>query len=406
MDPAWLLLLLPAAALSGWFAATKKEHVVKSQTDRLPDAYFKGLSFLLNEEPDKALQVFLEVVEIDKETIEMHTALGSLFRRRGEVERATRIHQNLVARSDLDQGLRTMALFELAQDYFKAGLFDRAENLFQELTQMEDYRESAYRFLLQIYDQEKEWSNAIVVAEDLQRVSGQNISITIAQYHCELAEKAITEGDMDKAQRYLRFSFRNDPHCVRATSQSGRVASMLGNHTNAIAIWRGLEHWSPANLGEVVGHIGNSYEELGDMVSFQYFLESALDKAPDPRIISTLVDLVSRNQGEDKGQALLVELVRKHPNLDSLFQLIQSRAGNEESDADLSIVASLISQVVDKEREYNCRQCGFSTHSIHWQCPGCKGWATVQKKSIQRLAGHHSDKFLDSSSSQRLSFAS
>ena len=387
MDPAWLLLLLPTAAMSGWFAATKKDFAKKSKPERLPDAYFKGLSFLLNEEPDKALQVFMQVVEVDKETVEMHTALGSLFRRRGEVERATRIHQNLVARSDLDQELRTMALFELAQDYFKAGLFDRAENLFQELNQVKEYKDSACRFLLQIYDQEKEWSNAIIVAEELQRVSNQNLAIPIAQYHCEMAEKSITEGDLEKTQRHLRFAFRNDPRCVRATIQSGRVASMLGNHANAIAIWRGLEHWSPSSLGEVVGHIGNSYEMLEDMGAYREFLEEALEKVPDPRIISTLVGLVSREKGEMAGQALLLKLVRKDPNLESLFQLIGSRTQEEEPNDDLSIVASLISQVVEKEREYHCRQCGFSSHSIHWQCPGCKGWATVQKKLVHRASG-------------------
>ena len=155
MDPVWLLLLLPLAAAGGWLMATHdKTSPVKSQG--VPDAYFKGLSFLLNEQPDKALKVFLEVAEVDDETIEMHMALGNLFRRRGEIEKATRIHQNLVARSDLEDSLRSMALFELAQDYFKAGLFGTAEDLFRELHLLTEYKEQAGRFLLQIYDQEKE----------------------------------------------------------------------------------------------------------------------------------------------------------------------------------------------------------------------------------------------------------
>ncbi len=388
MDPAWLLLLLPTAAISGWFAAQRKPDEVnsgstKGGSTKLPEAYFKGLSFLLNEQPDKALRVFLQVVEVDKETVEVHTALGNLFRRRGEIERATRIHQSLVARTDLDQSLRTMALFELAQDYFKAGLFDRAENLFQELIQIEEYRESAGRFLLQIYDQEKEWLNAISIAEELQRISNQDHSVTIAQYNCELAEKAITEGNMDQAGKYLRLAFKSNSHCVRAVIQSGRVSSMLGNHTNAISIWRGLEHWAPEALGEVVSHIANSYDALNDQKSFRSFLEGALEKNPDPRIIATLVDLVKKNSGEIEGQALFLRLVRKYPNLESLCQLLgarkQENPGSESSN-DLSIVASLISQVVQKEREYHCRQCGFNGRSIQWQCPGCKGWGTVQKR--------------------------
>ena len=202
MDPVWLLLLLPLAAAGGWFMAMH-EHTRAPRPDKLPDAYFKGLSFLLNEEPDKALKVFLDVVEVDQETLEMHLALGNLFRRRGEIERATRIHQNLVARTDLDDNLRFLALFELAQDYFKAGLFDRAENLFMELREAPEYAQQAGRFLLQIYDQEKEWQKAINTALMLQSKSDTDYSRTLAHFHCELAEIALAEGQFLAADGHL-----------------------------------------------------------------------------------------------------------------------------------------------------------------------------------------------------------
>ena len=212
MDPVWLLLLLPLAAAGGWLmAAHDKSSSAKFQS--VPDAYFKGLSFLLNEQPDKALKVFLEVAEVDDETIEMHMALGNLFRRRGEIEKATQIHQNLVARSDLDDSLRSMALFELAQDYFKAGLFDRAEDLFRELHLLTEYKEQASRFLLQIYDQEKEWLLAINVAEELNRVSDYDYSETIAQFYCELAEISIGEGNNSDAENYIGAAFQHNPRC-------------------------------------------------------------------------------------------------------------------------------------------------------------------------------------------------
>jgi lipopolysaccharide biosynthesis regulator YciM len=231
MDPVWLLLLLPLAAAGGWLMAVYDNSSVQKSQD-LPEAYFKGLSFLLNEQPDKALQVFLEVVEVDQETVEMHMALGNLFRRRGEIERATRIHQNLVARSDLEDSLRSLALFELAQDYFKAGLFDRAENLFQELQQVVEYREQACKFLLQIYDQEKEWQNAISTATNLNRFSEHDYSQTIAHYYCELAEVAIAEGNNQVAENHIESAFKFDTRCIRAVIQSGRIAAMRGNHTN------------------------------------------------------------------------------------------------------------------------------------------------------------------------------
>ena len=218
MDPLWLLLLLPLAAASGWVTA-KRERARPPRRRDLPEAYFKGLSLLLNEQPDKALQVFMEATEMDGETVEMHLALGNLYRRRGEIERATQIHRNLANRAGLDDELRQLALFELAQDYFKAGLFDRAETLFQDLREAPEHRESACRFLLQIYDQEKEWCDAIAVAEDLARISGEDWSESQAQYCCELVERSLADGKHAPAERQLEAAFQYDPHCVRAVIQ-------------------------------------------------------------------------------------------------------------------------------------------------------------------------------------------
>ena len=370
----------------------------KVNKKELPEAYFKGLSFLLNEEPDKALKVFLEVVEVDNETVEMHMALGNLFRRRGEVERATLIHQNLVARTDLDDSLRCLALFELAQDYFKAGLYDRAENLFQELRQSSEYQQQANKFLLQIFDQEKEWKKAIKVAQALNQSSEINYSHSIAHFYCELAELAIGAGNNSKAESYLERAFSNDPKCVRAVIQSGRLASMRGNHANAIAIWRGLEYWAPLALGEIVGHVANSYRALNDKRSLRKFLESVVELSPDPRIIAMLVEMTGKDGGPEAGERHMLRLVRKYPSLENLYQLVSKKSkiigapnpghesqGHENQDNDYSLLADLLSEVVESGRDYNCRQCGFQSNSLHWQCPGCKGWGTVQRQSGSRL---------------------
>lgn len=387
MDPIWLLLLLPLAAASGWLMSAHNKTTVE-KSGGLPKAYFKGLSFLLNEQPDKALQVFLEVVEVDTETVEIHLALANLFRRRGEVERATRIHQNLVARSDIDDSLRELALFELAQDYFKAGLFDRAENLFQELQPVLEYKEQASRFLLQIYDQEKEWQKAIYIATQLDQVADQNLTATIAHYYCELAEKAITESNIGDAEKYLESAFFHDARCIRAVIQSGRLAAMHGNHTNAIAIWRGLAYWAPQAMGEVVGHVSSSYAVLNDERSFRKFLEETLEKTPDPRIIAMLVALARKNDGREAGQTLMLDLVRKHPSLESMYQFMKSHEQHitpSRQDKDFSLLADLLAEVVQMGRNYHCRQCGFQSNSLNWQCPGCKGWGTVRRQVGNKL---------------------
>ncbi len=381
MDPSWLLLLLPLATTCGWLMSAYDKATPPKSAD-LPESYFKGLRFLLNEQPDKALQVFLEVVEVDKETIEMHLALGNLFRQRGEIERATRIHQNLVARTNLDDNLRGMGLFELAQDYFKAGLFDRAENLFYELQKMSEYRTLANQFLLQIYDHEKDWRKAIYIAEQLEQFEEQTLSHTIAYYYCELAEKSIAEGTIQDAEKYLESAFRKDARCIRAVIQSGRLAAMRGNHTNAIAIWRGLEYWAPQSIGEVVSHVASSYATLNDKRSLQSFLEVTLKTNSDSRIIALLVELVHHNKGREAGQALLLDLVRKYPSLENMCQLMNSYSADDPSGQQqyFPLLVDFLAEIVETGHNYYCQQCGFECNSLHWQCPSCKGWGSVQRQ--------------------------
>lgn len=383
MDPVWLLFLLPAAVVSGWLAAVRYAARDGKPASRLPDAYFKGLNFLLNEQPDKAIKVFLAAVEVDSETVEMHLALGNLYRRRGEVERATRIHQNLVARSDLDPDLRAQALYELAQDYLKAGLFDRAENLFQELQEMEEYRDQAHRHLLQIYDQEKEWRAAMAIAEEMHHGGGDKAAAElVAQYACELAEKALAEGRYQEAGHYLQQAFRHDPGSVRATIQSGRLAALNGDHRGAIATWQGLRERAPEFLGEVVDHLANSYRVLGDADGYRAFLESAVEGNPDLRLVAALTELIREQQGSTRAERFLVAWLRGNPSLDGLHQLVCSRlrhAAPGESE-DLVLLEDLISDVLREDRDYLCRNCGFSGNTLHWQCPGCKSWNSITRK--------------------------
>ena len=381
MSPDWLLLLLPLAAVSGWLMATYDRRSRYRSGHSLSEAYFKRLNCLLSEQPDKALQVFMQAVGVDQESVEIHISLGNLFRHRGEVQRATQIHHSLAAHSGLDKNLRLLALFELAQDYFKAGLFDRAESLFQELRQAPDYAEQAGRFLLQIYDQEKEWSSAIAVAESLKQTPGQDLSVQLAHYCCELAEKAMLNGQNQQAEKHLKAAFRHDPHCVRAVIQSGLIESLQGNHAGAIAIWRDLEHWAPEALGEVVDHLANSYRITEDKTAFQRFLRAAIQHNADPRILTALVELTTREQGAAAAQALLLEQVQRYPSLEGLHQLLQHQSRLQSSDPqpiDFRLLADVLS-AVGMEREYRCRKCGFNSNTRHWQCPSCKGWGEVQK---------------------------
>ncbi|MYD75468.1 MAG: lipopolysaccharide assembly protein LapB [Gammaproteobacteria bacterium] len=387
MDPVWLLLLLPLAATSGWFVAAY-ERSSRRPKAQVPDTFFKGLNCLLNDQPDEALKIFLDAVELDSDTVEMHMALGNMFRQRGEVDRATRIHENLVSRTDIDNEFRSQALFELAQDYFRAGLYDRAENLLQELRKIKEFMARADRLLLQIYDQEREWEKAIEVSVELNRYSESDYAHTISHLYCEVAESNIRSGNYPEAESNIALAFKYDQKCIRAVLQSGRLAAMRGNHTNAIAIWRSLEYLAPDYLGEVVSHIANSYKVLGDNVSLRQFLESAIEKNADSKIIDTLVELTREERGDEAGRVQLLELVRKHPTLEGVLQVIASdgrAAGTSGQEKDYRLLAGLISRVVETGRQYNCRNCGFQSNSLHWQCPGCKAWGAMQRSRLPKI---------------------
>ena len=214
----------------------------------MPDAAFlRGLSYLLDQRPDKAIDVFLRMAEVDGETMEIHLALGSLFRRRGEVERAIRIHQNLVARPGLDREQRGFALYELAQDYMRAGLFDRAESLLQELAEIEPQGRRALKALIEIYQQEKDWAGALSVAERLEKLTGRPMAVQIAQYHCELAEECLKARSPEPASAHLRAAQSVHPQCVRATMLQARIELERGNADTALPCVAGSRNRGPSS---------------------------------------------------------------------------------------------------------------------------------------------------------------
>ena len=378
MDPLWLLLLLPLAVASGWYASRRE--MAKRSKDaafNLPSAYFKGLNFLLNEQPDKAIEVFLKVLEVDSETVEMHLTLGNLFRRRGELERATRIHQNIIARPNLSDSQRLQALFELAQDYFKAGLFDRAESLFLELADVPNHAEHALRYLSQLYEQEKEWENAISATQRLQKYSEKDISPIIAQYYCELADIAVEKQDYRQARIYVNSALDVDPNSTRATIQLGNLEFEMGDYPNAIKVWSRIEEQDPRYLGEVIDKIVVAYRKIKDDDGLWEFLSKALDDYGGPKLLSAQVEEIEHRKGRNEAVNFLTDWLRKHPSLHGLRSLVNLKQNDLESSSsgtDLEPLQALLVNLFDTDGLYRCRQCGFTGRTLHWQCPGCKGW--------------------------------
>ena len=379
MDPVWLLIFLPFAAASGWYAARHGWHYPSGPQKILPTTYYRSLNYLLNEQHDKALDVLIEALEEHEETVEIQLALGSLFRRRGEVERATQVHQNLVARSGLDSKQRLHALFELSQDYYKAGLLDRAENLLVEVTVSSEFAESAYRLLVQIYEQEKEWESAVTAASKLSEASGDDLTGLIAQFLCELSDSSMAAGKYPESETHIKEALRTDPDCTRALILSGRLYAIRGQHRSAIGAWSRISERRPEMVVDVVDLVRSSYEALNVRDGYRQFLESGLEKNDDFRLVLALVELLNDLGETDEARNYLVDWIQKNRTLEPLYRLLEtgSSEGVKSPPVDLGLLTQLVSSVAAGKGGYECRQCGFRAKAMHWQCPGCRSWNTT-----------------------------
>jgi lipopolysaccharide assembly protein B len=376
-----LALLLPVAAASGWWAARRSAAKTKETCADRDPAYFRGLNYLLNEQPDKAIDVFIKLLEVDSETVETHLALGNLFRRRGEVDRAIRIHQNLIARPSLSREQRAVALLELGQDYMRAGLFDRAESLFSELVEMGLHRERALSNLKEIYQQEKDWGRCLEVAHQLEAVCGQSHGTEIAHYYCEQAEEAWDAGDPSTAWTLTRKALGVDRRCVRASLLQAQMEQEGGNPKAAIRCYRQAIQQDPEFLPEALPGLLECCGQAGDREDLAAYLRGLYGQQRDTRVLLVLADLVQQEAGEAAAEGLVRQHLQQHADLLALerFVALQRRDGDGGVQRDtLDILQQLLRRLRERQPAYQCSRCGFSARRLHWQCPGCKGWGTVR----------------------------
>ena len=380
----WWLLALPLFFGLGWFAARVDIKQLLSESRVLPLSYFKGLNFLLNEQPDKAIEAFIEVVKVDPQTIELHFALGGLFRRRGEVERAIRMHQNLVERPDLAAEQKLAALYELAQDYFKAGLLDRAEELFLKL-EGTSYTEQALKFLLEIYEQEKDWHKATGIAGKLETVTGRSHQKEIANFCCELALNEIMHTRPDAARPHLAEALAHHRLCVRANLLLGDLEIAAKRPQAAIEAWMRIESQSPQHLALVAERIFNAYKQLGKLEEGVNLLRGYLAKYPSLDLLNVVFQGTLENQGTEPAYRLARDELRRMPTLLGLDKLLEAQMMEAPLDRrrDLELVKELVNQHTRSLAMYKCDNCGFRARQYYWHCPACAEWETYSPRRTE-----------------------
>ena len=382
-----LILLLPLAVYLGWWLARSFDRRSSGKRNRLfSNQYFQGLNYLLNEEPDKAIQVFLELAEVNQDTVETHMALGSLFRRRGEVDRAIRFHQNIIAKPSLEPEQRTQALLELGEDYMRAGLLDRAEKLFSELIESDAQTPLALRSLLDIYQQEKDWGKALEQAQRLEEVSGEHMGDVMAQFCCEMAQIAVNEGDNEKARRQLRQARRHHPNCIRTHFISAGLALEDEDYMGALVNYETIAELDANYIPELLG----PYIEAAEIAGQQERCRGKLkDWAEDYNGISLtlkLTDFIALEKGGEQAGKFLVDALASKPSVRGLDRLIDLKAeGHLEPETSDDILKAVTARLMSRQPGYRCNNCGFSGHTHHWQCPSCRKWGTT--KAIHGVLG-------------------
>ncbi len=374
-------LLLPLAAVSGWWIGKRTMQFGSNRkTGLMHPEYFKGLNFVLNEQPDKAIEVFIRMLEVDSETVETHLALGNLFRRRGEVDRAIRIHQNLIARPTLNKEQRAQALLELGMDYMRLGLLDRAEGLFLELVESELYLRQAYTELLDIYQQEKDWEKAISIARKLELVSNKPLDPIIAQFYCERADQAMVEGNSKAVKEQIRRAFSFDPNCVRASLIEAKMYQQLGKDKLAIRSYKKIESQDSDYLTEILQPLFQCYRKLDRVDEFIEYLRMLVNIYGGISALLLLTELIAEREGENAAIHFISEELKSRPTVKGVDRLIEYALLKAEGETHehLRTIKDLTGQLIEDRTMYKCQNCGFDAKLLHWQCPSCKNWATVK----------------------------
>lgn len=389
----WLFLLVFTAIACGWLLGrfAGGQGPFPRGAAAAYGEYYRGLNFLLNDRPDEAIDAFAESLDVTKETFDTHLALGNLMRRKGEVERALRIHQNLLARPSLPPAQLQQAHLELARDFISAGLYDRAERLLQDLVQQsEELRSVSLRHLVEIYQAERDWAKAIETASRL--LPRRNLFLSapdpdpqmegaIAHFHCELAQRTLDKNDDFQGGRaHLKQALMRDEGCVRASLLQGLLEYRAGHFQEAIDALRRVREQDAALLPEALDTLRACYDAAGRRQQLRIYLSECQQEQPSTRVVLAICEEITHQEGAEAAAEFLAEQMRKRPTLRGLLALLsmhRDRAGDSARE-NLDVLQLLLQGLIASKPAYQCHHCGFSGRQLHWLCPSCKQWNTVQ----------------------------
>ena len=394
IETAWLLLL-PVLFGLGWLASRwdlRLENRMDERERMLQQrSTFKGLSLLLNEQPDQAIEALVKVAQLDPETVDLHFSLGNLFRRRGETERAIRIHQHLAGRSDLKPRDRDHAAYELGRDFLRAGLLDRAEASLNQVGEGK-YSVPAKESLLEMYQVERDWKKAIVAATELEALQDKSHQTEIAQFYCELAQEALRRKDMLDSEQSIDRALQAVPAQARALILQGDYLVAMDRPGQAIEVWSQVAEKHPAYMHLVADRWMAAHASVDKTDAGLDTLITLLRTQSAGELLDIAHKHMMVIRGAATAEVMLVGVMQHTPSLTALSKLAETRLalaelnGSPERIADLQATLGLLKQRTTALARYTCGNCGFRARRFYWQCPGCNHWEAYSPRRSEGAA--------------------
>lgn len=384
-----LFLLLPVAAGYGWVMGRNSvRQAQQKESSILSKHYYKGLNFLLSDQPDQAVDTLIKIIDVNSDTVETHIAMGNFFRHRGEIDRAIKIHQNIVAQDEVDPIQREIALKALGQDYMQAGFLERGENTFLQLLNSEKHFLYAQQQLFSIYQTMKEWEKAIELAERMVSCHGDNdeLSARLSHFYCEQARLLNDKGQQGKSLALLQKAVNADENAVRPWLMLGEYALKQDRHSDAKAYFTQVAERDISWFSEAVPHLEEIARKTGDWDDLERNLAEHWDSCATSYL--AMVDVMLSRGDTEKASEYLLDQLKNRPTMRGFKTLMGLYIDNIEDDVSAESLRSLKQLVEEQMKQrptYRCQRCGFSGRKLYWLCPSCKTWDGV--KPIKGLDG-------------------
>jgi lipopolysaccharide biosynthesis regulator YciM len=373
----WWLLVIPFFFALGWLAARVDIKQIISESTDLPSAYFKGLHYLITNQYERAIEAFDSAIKINNDSLELHFALGALLRRTGQIDRAINLHINLLEKREITPSQQESVKAELAMDYFKAGLYDRSEEILIVLNK-EKYYQFSLNTLLEIYVKEREWGKAVETATELEKVSGVSFRVSVSHYFCEVAVNHILNKKYILAKKSLSRALEESTNCTRANILLGDIYAEEKLYEEAIVYWKKIEFQQPEYLGLVAAKIINASQGLNKVNEGLSILARFFDIYKLKSLLNILYETVLANEGPKQAENIARKELIQRPSLSSLDQLFQAQTIGKTNKIDnIELIQQTIKNAIGDRRFYMCNQCGFKARQFHWQCPACNAWESL-----------------------------